>query len=71
VESSGLSIDKRLTLDAVKSPLKDDAMQPREGMDGYPVKVPISFPTFEIRMQIQLVLFSVYLYTILQHCHHL
>jgi len=26
-------------LDAAKSPLMDDAMQPKEGMDGYPVKV--------------------------------
>ncbi|CAN6173694.1 unnamed protein product [Urochloa humidicola] len=31
LDSSGLSIDKRLPL--------DDAMQPKEGMDGYPVKV--------------------------------
>lgn len=37
--SSGLSADKRLPLDAIKSPIVDDSAQPKEGMDGYPVKV--------------------------------
>nr|CAB3469106.1 unnamed protein product [Digitaria exilis] len=39
LDSYGLPIGKRLPLDAVKSPGMDDAMQPKEGMDGYPVKV--------------------------------
>lgn len=39
LDSCALPIDKRLPLDAVKSPLIDDATQPKEGMDGYPVKV--------------------------------
>jgi len=39
LDSSGLPIDKRRPLDAAKSPLMDDSMQPKEGMDGYPVKV--------------------------------
>ncbi|PAN22240.1 hypothetical protein PAHAL_4G005200 [Panicum hallii] len=40
LDSSGLPIDKKRLLDAAaKSPLIDDAMQPKEGMDGYPVKV--------------------------------
>jgi hypothetical protein len=52
LDSSGLPIDKKRLLDAAaKSPLIDDAMQPKEGTDGYPVKVPISCPTFEIRSE--------------------
>ncbi|KAJ1260848.1 hypothetical protein BS78_10G264100 [Paspalum vaginatum] len=41
LDSYGLSIDKRLPVDAVKPPLVDHAPQeqPKEGMDGYPVKV--------------------------------
>ena len=51
LDSAGLPIDKTLLPDAVQSPLVDDAMQPKEGADGYPVKVPISCPTFDISMQ--------------------
>lgn len=39
LDSPALSIDKRLRSDAVESPLVDDATQPKEGADGYPVKV--------------------------------
>ncbi|KAL6603418.1 hypothetical protein ACP70R_043779 [Stipagrostis hirtigluma subsp. patula] len=39
LDSSGLTIDRRLPLDGAKSTLIDDAIQPKEGMDGYPVKV--------------------------------
>ncbi|KAL6873535.1 hypothetical protein ACP4OV_013617 [Aristida adscensionis] len=38
-DSSGLPIEKRLPLDVAKSTLTDSGMQPKEGMDGYPVKV--------------------------------
>ncbi|CAD6335283.1 unnamed protein product [Miscanthus lutarioriparius] len=38
LDSAGLPIDKTLLPDAVQSPLVDDAMQPKEGADGYPVK---------------------------------
>jgi hypothetical protein len=47
VDSSNL----RPPFDVVKPPVVDDAMQPKEGMDGYPVKVPIIYPTFYICMQ--------------------
>jgi hypothetical protein len=47
VDSSSL----RPPFDVVKPPVVDDAMQPNEGMDGYPVKVPIIYPTFYICMQ--------------------
>ncbi|TVU07522.1 hypothetical protein EJB05_40880 [Eragrostis curvula] len=39
LDSSDLAIDKRLTLEVAKPPLMDDGMQPKAGMDGYPVKV--------------------------------
>lgn len=38
LDSPGLPIGKRLPPDAIKSPLMDDAIQPKEGTDGYPVK---------------------------------
>jgi hypothetical protein len=47
VDSSSL----RPPLDVLKPPVVDNAMQPTEGMDGYPVKVPIYHPTFDICMQ--------------------